>query len=55
LSPGQRRELVQVLENKGTFEVRHSAEHVATALGVSRATVYSMLKSIRAERAAGPS
>jgi predicted transcriptional regulator YheO len=52
LSPAQRRDLVRVLHGRGTFDVRHSAAYVATVLGVSRATVYSLLKSVRAERAA---
>lgn len=47
LSAGSRRELVAVLDSKGVFDVRHAASHVATALGVSRATVYSLLKNVR--------
>lgn len=47
LTAGPRRELVAVLDNKGVFGVRHAASHVATALGVSRATVYSLLKTVR--------
>lgn len=42
LRQSQRRELVSMLESKGVFEVRHAASHVAKALGVSRATVYSL-------------
>ncbi len=47
LSLEQRRELVRVLDGKGVFGVRHAAGHVAAALGVSRATVYSLLKTAR--------
>jgi predicted transcriptional regulator YheO len=47
LTTGHRRELVALLDSKGVFDVRHAASHVATALGVSRATVYSMLKDLR--------
>jgi len=47
LTAGQRRELVRVLDGKGVFSVRHAASHVATALGVSRATVYGLLKTVR--------
>ena len=36
------------LEQAGLFATRNAADHTATALGVSRATVYSMLKEIRA-------
>jgi predicted transcriptional regulator YheO len=53
LTAGQRRELVRVLERKGVFDVRHAAGHVAAALGVSRATVYSLLKTVRAAPAGG--
>ena len=47
MSAAQRRELVAHLDGKGVFGVRHSATHVATALGVSRATVYGLLKACR--------
>jgi predicted transcriptional regulator YheO len=47
LSAAQRRELVAHLDGRGVFGVRHSATHVAAALGVSRATVYGMLKVCR--------
>lgn len=50
LSAAQRAELVAVLEAKGIFDVRHAAAHVAAALGVSRATVYNLLKAARDER-----
>ncbi|GAA0912064.1 helix-turn-helix transcriptional regulator [Virgisporangium aurantiacum] len=48
MNAAQRRELVAHLDGKGVFGVRHSARHVATALGVSRATVYGLLKACRA-------
>jgi predicted transcriptional regulator YheO len=48
MSAVQRRELVAHLDGKGVFGVRHSARHVAVALGVSRATVYGLLKAVRA-------
>lgn len=47
LTKVQRRDLVAHLDDKGVFGVRHSATHVATALGVSRATVYGLLKACR--------
>lgn len=47
LTATHRRELVAHLDGKGIFAVRHSAGHVAAALGVSRATVYGMLKACR--------
>lgn len=47
LTAAQRRELVAHLDGKGVFGVRHSATHVAAALGVSRATVYGLLKACR--------
>lgn len=47
LTKVQRRDLVAHLDGKGVFGVRHSATHVATALGVSRATVYGLLKACR--------
>ena len=40
-------ELLRRLEHSGLFATRGAADHTATALGVSRATVYSMLKEIR--------
>lgn len=50
LSAEQRAELVAVLEAKGVFDVRHATPHVAAALGVSRSTVYNLLKTARDER-----
>ena len=48
LTRAQRLELLRRLEQAGLFATRNAADHTATALGVSRATVYSMLKEIRA-------
>jgi predicted transcriptional regulator YheO len=47
LTRGQRVALIGRLEHAGLFATRGAADHTATALGVSRATVYSMLKEIR--------
>jgi predicted transcriptional regulator YheO len=48
LTRPQRLELVAHLDGKGVFKVRHAAGHVASTLGVSRATVYDLLKTVRA-------
>ena len=48
LTRAQRLELMRRLEQAGLFATRNAADHTATALGVSRATVYSMLKELRA-------
>ncbi|MFI9077260.1 helix-turn-helix domain-containing protein [Streptomyces sioyaensis] len=42
--------VVRILESRGAFSVRHGVETVATALGVSRFTVYNYLNR---ENAAG--
>lgn len=47
LSRGARRELVGMLDAEGLFAVRGAADLAAEALGVSRATVYSLLKETR--------
>ena len=47
LTRAQRLALIGRLEHAGLFATRGAADHTATALGVSRATVYSMLKEIR--------
>lgn len=44
--PG-RVELIRQLDGEGLFAVRRAADLVASALGVSRATVYADLKSVR--------
>lgn len=38
-----KQEVVRALESRGAFTVRHGVETVATALGVSRFTVYNYL------------
>jgi predicted transcriptional regulator YheO len=45
-----RRALVAELEERGLFATRNAADHVGRALGVSRATVYTLLKEARDER-----
>lgn len=42
-----RRELVAALDSEGLFAVRGAADLAAEALGVSRATVYTLLKEAR--------
>lgn len=42
-----RLKLVRELDAAGLFATRHAAQHAATALGVSRATVYALLKETR--------
>jgi D-arginine utilization repressor len=49
LSRDRRRDLVAFLDGKGAFQVRRAASHLATILGVSRATVYATLRSARAQ------
>lgn len=46
-------EVVKRLEERGTFLVKRAAEQVAEALDLSRFTVYSYLKEIRHQTAAG--
>lgn len=46
LSKADRQDLVKHLDHEGLFDTRNAAEHVATALGVSRATVYNLRKEI---------
>ncbi len=52
-----KQEVVVALEARGAFTVRHGVETVATALGVSRFTVYNYLNreaAARADRSDGP-
>jgi len=42
-----RREVVGALDARGLFATRGAAEHAARALGVSRATVYALLREAR--------
>ncbi len=43
-----RREVVAALDAQGLFATRGAAEHAGRALGVSRATVYALLREARA-------
>jgi hypothetical protein len=43
--------VVQILEARGAFSVRHGVETVASALGVSRFTVYNYLNYANEQRA----
>jgi len=49
LDRGGRRELVAVLDAEGLLSVRGAADLTAQALGVSRATVYTLLKEARSD------
>jgi predicted transcriptional regulator YheO len=40
-------QLVAMIDSKGYFNTRYAATHVGNALGVSRATVYTLLKQVR--------
>jgi predicted transcriptional regulator YheO len=42
--------VVEILDKKGTFAVKHSVDRVASALAVSRVTIYSYLNQVRAKR-----
>jgi predicted transcriptional regulator YheO len=44
LTRDQRLELIRVLNDRGLFATRNAAAHAAGALGVSRTTVYALLK-----------
>jgi predicted transcriptional regulator YheO len=43
----QRLELVRALDERGLFATRNAAAHAAGSLGVSRTTVYALLKEAR--------
>lgn len=47
LSRAQRLELVRVLDERGLFATRNAAAHAGVALGISRTTVYALLKEAR--------
>lgn len=49
-----KQEAVRTLEARGAFTVRHGVETVASALGVSRFTVYNYLNREAAARDGGP-
>jgi hypothetical protein len=52
LSREQKQTVVRGLEERGAFSVRHGVETVASALGVSRFTVYNYLNRENATRTA---
>ena len=54
LSRSHRLELVAELDRADLFATRHAASHAANALGVSRATVYSLLREVREGRGEDP-
>jgi len=47
LTREQRLGLVRVLDERGLFSTRNAAAHAARALGVSRTTIYALLKEAR--------
>jgi predicted transcriptional regulator YheO len=47
LTRDQRLDLVRVLDERGLFSTRNAAAHAGRALGVSRTTVYALLKEAR--------
>jgi predicted transcriptional regulator YheO len=47
LTREQRLDLVRVLDDRGLFATRNAAAHAGRALGVSRTTVYALLKEAR--------
>ncbi|MFD5101666.1 helix-turn-helix domain-containing protein [Streptomyces albidochromogenes] len=48
----EKQSVVRILEARGAFSVRHGVETVASALGVSRFTVYNYLNRENAANAA---
>ncbi|MEU9135810.1 helix-turn-helix domain-containing protein [Streptomyces sp. NPDC048404] len=48
-----KQEIVRILEARGAFSVRHGVETVASALGVSRFTVYNYINAQEEKRARG--
>lgn len=47
LTREQRLTLVRLMDERGLFSTRHAAAHAARALGVSRTTIYGLLKEAR--------
>ncbi len=47
LTREQRLALVRLVDERGLFATRHAAAHAARALGVSRTTLYALLKEAR--------
>lgn len=51
LTREDKRHIVDVLDEKGVFSVKRSVDRVASALSISRVTVYGYLSEIRANKA----
>ncbi len=49
----EKQTVVRILEERGAFSVRHGVETVASALGVSRFTVYNYLNRENAAKGGG--
>jgi len=47
LTREQRLALIRLMDERGLFSTRHAAAHAAGALGVSRTTIYALLKEAR--------
>jgi D-arginine utilization repressor len=47
LARDQRVVIIKLLDDKGMFATRKAGTHIATTLGVSRATIYSLLQEAR--------
>ena len=47
LTREQRLELVKLMDERGLFATRNAAAHAARAIGVSRTTIYALLKEAR--------
>jgi len=47
LTRQHRLDLIHVLDERGLFATRNAAAHAGAALGVSRTTVYALLKEAR--------
>jgi predicted transcriptional regulator YheO len=47
LTREQRLALIRLMDERGLFSTRHAAAHAARALGVSRTTIYALLKEAR--------
>lgn len=47
LPRAKKQHAVRLLEERGAFEMRHSAETVAEAMGMSRFTIYNYLNRVR--------
>ncbi|MGN6413618.1 helix-turn-helix domain-containing protein [Flexivirga sp.] len=49
LPRAKKQHAVRLLEERGAFEMRHSAETVAEAMGMSRFTIYNYLNRVRVD------